>query len=827
MLLSLTQPLTRGACRLPVVVKKPPAVTKTPVATKKPVVTKTPAVTNTPVATKTPVVPTRDTSPRATTPVMVQSGGASPALSPSVSGLSPAQILHAYGFDQVPWALSNGGAGQTIAIVDAYDDPNAFSDLQQFDAQFGLPDPPSFKRVAQDGSTNYPPKDPAGAGNGSWELEESLDVEWAHAIAPAASIVLIETNDNSFDNLLTAGVGLARTLPGVSVVSMSFGGGEFVSELTYDSLFTTPTGHTNITYLAATGDHGSPATYPAFSSKVVAVGATSLQLTGSGDYSSESAWSGSGGGYSFSVAQPTYQKGIVAASSVTRRTVPDVSMVGDPGTGLAVYDSYDYPNSPWRVVGGTSASTPIWAGLIAIADQGRAMLSEGTLDGYTQTLPALYSLPASDFHDVTTGTTNGSPQYTATSGYDMATGRGTPIANEVIYGLMGSGTITGQVFEDDNSDGVLNGGDAGIAGVQVYLDTNNNGVYDPGTVTTVANNTAMTIPDNNVLGVTSAVTVSGATGSVSNLKLTLNITHPRDSDLSAYLVAPDGSEILLFSGLTGTNFSATVLTDQAGTRISAGSGSFTGSYYPADALADFNGEAANGTWSLKVFDSVTQSAGTLNSWSLSVTTGAADVYATTTDAAGNYSFGNVPLGTSYTVRQVTPTGYVQTTPANGSGVAVPSLLGNVTHANIADFPTSVAAGLNDSIYLATDPADKYLEITTGTSAWWVPLTNAPALTFNLQGNNSVLIVDFSNGSPIAGNITLNTIGNSAQELRILGKSAGQTFALSNSQLALDGGGAVLYRNLPTLTLNTCTVNVTEDLSGLQNINVNAGATLNF
>ncbi|HEY2147849.1 MAG TPA: hypothetical protein VGH32_07920 [Pirellulales bacterium] len=154
-----------------------------------------------------------------------------PFASSSPQGLTPTQIRHAYGFDQIVIVSVQGdGTGQTIAIIDAYDDPTIATDLQNFDLAFGIPDPPSFKKVSQTGSTtNLPGTDPAGAGNanGTWEMETSLDVEWAHALAPGASILLVEANDASNGNLMTSAVGYARSQPGVVAISMSFGQNDF------------------------------------------------------------------------------------------------------------------------------------------------------------------------------------------------------------------------------------------------------------------------------------------------------------------------------------------------------------------------------------------------------------------------------------------------------------------------------------------------------------------------------------------------------------------------------------------------------------------------
>ena len=154
---------------------------------------------------------------------------------------------------------------------------------------------------------------------------------------------------------------------------MSWGGGEFSSESRYDSYFTTPSGHGGVTFVASSGDSGSPVGYPAISPNVLSVGGTTLNLNSQGGYSSESGWSGSGGGISAYESQPSYQKGVVTQSTIYR-TNPDVAYDADPNTGFPVYDSYNNPaSSPWGQWGGTSDAAPQWAALIAIADQGRAL----------------------------------------------------------------------------------------------------------------------------------------------------------------------------------------------------------------------------------------------------------------------------------------------------------------------------------------------------------------------------------------------------------------------------------------------------------------------
>ena len=221
-----------------------------------------------------------------------KAGSATPFSTSGPTGTTPAQIKQAYGINQISFdngTLAGTGAGTTIAIVDAYDDPNIASDLQSFDAAYGLPNPPSFTKVNQSGGSNLP------AGNHGWAVEIALDVEWSHAIAPGASILLVEANNASNTNL-DAAVTYAAKQAGVVAVSMSWGGSESSNEASQDSIFTTPAGHTGVTFLVSSGDSGAPAEYPAASPNVVSVGGTTLNLTSSGNISTETAWSDSGGG---------------------------------------------------------------------------------------------------------------------------------------------------------------------------------------------------------------------------------------------------------------------------------------------------------------------------------------------------------------------------------------------------------------------------------------------------------------------------------------------------------------------------------------------------
>jgi hypothetical protein len=361
--------------------------------------------------------------------VFVLSGATPDATGPGglPAGFNPAQIRHAYGFDQISFqnrTTAGDGSGQTIAIIDAYSQPHIASDLAAFDATFGIAPPPSFSVVNEQGGSSLP------AAVASWGLEESLDVEWAHAVAPGANIVLVEASSSSVLDLLSA-VNYARNLPGVSVVSMSFGGGEWSGESSYDSYFTTPAGHSGVTFIASSGDSGSAGApeWPSVSPNVLAVGGTQLSTDANGDYQGEVGWSGSGGGISLYETQPYFQSSAITSTS---RTVPDVAYDGSSGSPFAIYDTSTY--SGWLEVYGTSCGSPQWAGLVAIADQGRVLASKAPLDGPSELLPAIYAASASDFHDITSGSNGG---FSAGPGYDLVTGRGSPVANLVVSSLVG------------------------------------------------------------------------------------------------------------------------------------------------------------------------------------------------------------------------------------------------------------------------------------------------------------------------------------------------------------------------------------------------------
>jgi subtilase family serine protease len=375
------------------------------------------------------------------------------------SGLTVAQLTHAYGLDAIAFPSASGqrvagdGSGETIALIEAYHDPSLGSDLHVFDQANGLADP-SLSVVDQAGART----------NLDWASEESLDVEWAHAIAPGAGILVVEARSDSLSDLVQA-AGVARDTPGVVAVSMSWGFNEAAGQAAYDAGFRTPAGHQGITFVAASGDEGTlpGPEYPSSSPNVLAVGGTTLATDLAGDYLAETVWSGSGGGYSPYEPEPRYQKSVQRTG---HRSTPDVAFDADPNSGVEVYETLPGSSTGmWVTVGGTSLGAPAWAAIIAIVDQGRALQGKGSLDGPTQTLPALYSLPATDFNTIGAlppyspwgGGINpvGSPPYGgaflryqgktsagsstgSASRANIATGLGSPVGPSLIAGLVAS-----------------------------------------------------------------------------------------------------------------------------------------------------------------------------------------------------------------------------------------------------------------------------------------------------------------------------------------------------------------------------------------------------
>lgn len=326
------------------------------------------------------------------------------------SGYGPSDLRSAY---TLTTASTSNGAGQTVGIVDAYDDPNAAADLATYRSQYGLPACTTasgcFKKVGQTGSTTSLP-----AKNGGWAQEESLDLDMASAICPNCKILLVEASSTSIANLGKS-VNEAVAL-GATVVSNSYGGSESSSDPSYDTSYYK---HPGVAITASAGDSGYGVEYPAGSQYVTGVGGTSLTKSSTSRGWSETAWSGTGSGCSADDAQPSWQAAVANITSVcARRAVADVSADADPNTGVAVYDSYAYQGaSGWLVFGGTSVASPIIASVYALAGNASSVTYGSYPYSHTSSLNA-----------VTSGSNGncGNRLCKAGTGWDGPTGLGTP-----------------------------------------------------------------------------------------------------------------------------------------------------------------------------------------------------------------------------------------------------------------------------------------------------------------------------------------------------------------------------------------------------------------
>jgi subtilase family serine protease len=314
-------------------------------------------------------------------------------------GYGPADLQSAYNL-----RVSRAGFGQTVAIVDAFDNPNVEADLATYRSMFGLPPCTTangcFRRVNQDGGSALPQP------NIGWGAETALDVDMVSAICPNCNILLVEASGANLQHLAVA-ENTAAAL-GADAISNSYGNSEFASQTTFDSSYN----HPGIAITAGTGDFGYGSSYPSSSPYVTAVGGTTLTRSSGARRWAETAWSGTGGGCSKYEPKPAWQNDPDCAT----RTAADVAAVADPATGVAVFDSYHY--SGWLVFGGTSVGSPIVASVYALA--GNADSLTGAQSTYA---------PSAPLFDVTSGSNGrcgGSYLCAVGPGYDGPTGNGTP-----------------------------------------------------------------------------------------------------------------------------------------------------------------------------------------------------------------------------------------------------------------------------------------------------------------------------------------------------------------------------------------------------------------
>lgn len=329
----------------------------------------------------------------------------------ATEGMTPAMLKSVYNLP------ATGGSG-IIAIVDAYDYPTALNDFNVFSQNFGFPVETSTNVTA---STNKVLQVVNASGskpssNQGWAMEESLDIEYAHAMAPNAKIILVEAASNSNSNLYSAVTKAAQLVAangGKGEVSMSWGASEYFYEALYDGDFQ----KSGVVFFASTGDNGGKTEYPSTSPYVVGVGGTTINLNADGSFASETGWSGSGGGISSYEARPSYQS-VIQNKVGSYKGVPDISFDADPASGAYVYDTTPYNGSTgWWIIGGTSLACPCVAGVSNLAGlfESSSFLELGMIYG---------GLGTANFRDIVTGTAG---SFSCGPGWDEVTGVGSPL----------------------------------------------------------------------------------------------------------------------------------------------------------------------------------------------------------------------------------------------------------------------------------------------------------------------------------------------------------------------------------------------------------------
>ncbi|MFF7274085.1 putative Ig domain-containing protein [Streptomyces griseorubiginosus] len=471
---------------------------------------------------------------------------ASAAATPS--GLSPANLHSAYNLP------STGGSGLTVAVVDAYNDPNAESDLATYRSQYGLSACTKangcFKQVSQTGSTTSLPSNDTG-----WAGEEALDIDMVSAVCPNCNIILVEANSAN-DSDLGIAENEAVSL-GAKFVSNSWGGDEASSQTSEDTSYFK---HPGVAITVSAGDSAYGAEYPATSQYVTAVGGTALSTSSNSRGWTESVWKtssteGTGSGCSAYDPKPTWQ----TDTGCSKRMEADVSAVADPATGVAVYDTYG--GSGWAVYGGTSASAPIIAGVYALAG------TPGSSD-----YPAKYPYShTGNLYDVTSGN-NGScsPSYfcTATTGYDGPTGWGTPNGTTAFT----AGTTTGNTVTVTNP-GSQSTTTGGTASLQISA-TDSAGAALTYSATGLPTGLSISSSTGKITGTASTagtyqvtVTAKDSTGASGSASFTWTVGSSSSTCTSAQLLGNPGFE----SGSTTWTSSSGVITNATGESAHAGS----------------------------------------------------------------------------------------------------------------------------------------------------------------------------------------------------------------------------------------------------------------
>ncbi len=498
----------------------------------------------------------------------------------AVSGYGPSDLDSAY---NVPTTL---GSGKTVAIVDAYDDPNAASDLSTYRSNFGLPACTTangcFTKVNQNGAAS-----PLPAANTGWSSEIMLDLEMVSAICPQCHILLVEASSPTTANLGTA-VDTAVS-KGAVAVSNSYGGSESSNEASYDTSYYK---HPGVAIVASSGDGGYTREYPAASPYVTAVGGTNLTRTSNSRGWTESVWStssseGAGSGCSAYEAKPSFQ----TDTGCSRRTIADVSAVADPATGVAVYDSYG--SGGWTVFGGTSVASPIIGAMYALANSPAP-------SAYPNSYP--YADPGA-LYDVTTGhTATCSPAYLCTGevGYDGPTGLGTP-NGAAAFGPGSTGQSDFSVSVNPTNVSVAAGSNATAtvstavtSGSSESVSLSASGLpsgvtasFSPSSVNSGSSSTLTFTASSSAAAGNYSITITG-TGSTGShtATLTLSVTAATANDFSLS-VNPTSASVTAGSGTTATV--STAVTSGSAQTVSLGATGLptgvTASFSPASVTA--------------------------------------------------------------------------------------------------------------------------------------------------------------------------------------------------------------------------------------------------
>lgn len=559
-----------------------------------------------------------------------------------------------------------------IAIVDAYDYPTATSDFKTFSEEFGLPygnecgssgNLPCFTQVYASGSQ---PKS-----NGSWAQEEALDIEWSHAMAPHAQIVLVEAASNSNADLFQA-VSVANNIVatcngncssgGKGEVSMSWGGSESSSEASYDSYFTQP----GVTYFASSGDSGGKVIYPSASPYVVSAGGTTVNRNSSGNFTGETTWSSAGGGPSSYEAMPPYQDITADVNNTGNRGTPDISFDANPATGVSVYDSTASQGmSGWLVFGGTSVASPSLAGIV-----NNAGAFDGGWDGGSNSSSVQNNLYSNYAADASSTTNPGTCKYSSSTPF-----------NDITSGSAGTYN-SGPCWDFASGIGALRG---------------------------------LTGPTGSGSGSTTApFSLAASPSSVSVTQGSSNVT-------SNITVTPSAS-------YTGTVYLMATQTSGSGLYVAINPTSVSSSNSWTSTLTVGAGTAAAGTYAVTVDGAETSGGTPVSSTSVSVTVNAA------TSNTGNFSISavnfSVPRGGSgQTTVKVTPSGGF----TGSVSLTVTGLPGNDS-GSFSTNPVSISGTTSGSSTLTVTasphgPAKTYTITITGTSG---SLSSSTSVTLNIN-----------------------------------------------------------------------------------------------